>query len=146
MASIWAADSEIELSAWSIETRESRIVFSRLNEWNSFTRHASSCARCRRRNIPYGPSIRSVRVTPVGNLCLQCWLDWAACEVCGVGPVAVDEYVNGVSIVFRGRAICAECLVPTIPSSWNDYLFAFYSTPRSSYQLVFEAYPLTWGE
>jgi hypothetical protein len=64
----------------------------------------------------------------------------------GVGPVAIDEYTNSVAMVFRGKRICAECLVPEIPKSWDDWLFVFFTTPKSSFQRVFEAYPLTWGE
>lgn len=148
MSSSWAAGNEIELATWGAEYRESRIIYARLEEWNGFTEHAPRCVVCRHHNITYGPRQRRVRVTPVGELCLQCWLDWPACEVCGTGPVAVDEYVRGISLVFRGKKICAECLlVPEIsPWEWDLQLLAFFAEPPSSYQRVFEAYPLTWRE
>lgn len=141
----WAAESEQELAQWSHEERESRIVFARLEEWKGFHEHAQVCIRCRRQNLNADIQYTDIRQTIVGELCMQCWLDWPACEVCGVGPAAVDER-GGISLVFQGKVTCADCLVPEIPRAWDDWQLMFFATPKSSYQRVFEAYPLTWGE
>jgi len=73
-----------------------------------------------------------IRRTPLGDCCFSCWLDWDVCEVCGVGAAE-----SGV--VFQGKRICANCLVPEIPSnSWRDWLLYFVYTPRSSFVQVLE--------
>lgn len=142
MTGKWSAHSERELAGWSHAERESRVVFSRLEEWRGFGERAPYCIRCRCQNVHLDPRHSEIKVTPVGRLCLRCWLDWPACDVCGTGPVAVDYYTNGSGIVFRGKQICADCLVPEIPSAWDEWLRWFFATPKSSYQRVFEAYPL----
>jgi hypothetical protein len=162
----WSASDEVVFAGWSHEERESRVVFARLEEWRGFAEKAPVCALCHRQNFLDDPTRAQIRVTPVGELCLRCWLDWPACEVCGTGPIVVDEYIGNVSagwrseargdvlrapekvnrgIFFRGKRICADCLVPEIHGAWSDWLRWFFATPKSSYLRVFEAYPLTWG-
>ena len=141
MADRWAARSEAELAGWSHEERESRVVFSRLEQWKAFHEKAPYCILCRVQNLHAAPGKADIRFTSVGSLCLSCWLDWPACESCGTGAVAVGDRTDR-KIAFRGKQICGDCLVPEIPAAWSDWLMWFYTVPRSSYQRVFEACPL----
>lgn len=109
------------------------IVAWRLQEWKKFT-PAPFCSGvdCRARNVLYSPRRPDIRNTPMGKLCISCWIDWEACEVCGVAPA-----IRGVK--FQGRHICGECLVPDIPNDlWNNWLLVYIYTPRSSFVEVLD--------
>lgn len=42
-------------------------------------------------------------------------------------------------LVFRGKKICANCLVPDVPeAAWRDWLLYFVYTPQSSFVQVME--------
>jgi len=51
------------------------------------------------------------RATPIGILCLECWLDLPSCDECGYLPVVVW---------FRGRSLCHACANPDPDSSYVE--------------------------
>ena len=110
-----------------------QIVAYRLQRWKEFI-PAPACSRraCRARNILHEPHLSDIRATPIGDLCISCWIDWEECGICGLAPAMLE-------FRFRGQYVCEDCLVPEIPSdSWRDWLLYFIYTPRSSLVQVLE--------
>lgn len=117
--------------------QEWEIVAHRLQQWKTYSR-APVCQICRARNSYYDPHKKDIRITPIGDVCLPCWLDRETCEVCGVGPVVPGDSWSR-ALKFQGNKVCYDCLVPDVPmDAWKDWLLYFCYTPKSSFVAILE--------
>lgn len=140
MHSPWAAKEGENPQEWSIEERNSRITYHRLLQWATYKKENVPCLHCRRQGANY-----EIKDTPIGTLCLECWLDWPACEICGVGA---RESVYNDAVTFKGQYLCAECLVPEISDNYKKWSLNEITSMRSNiiyimYDLPVITYRLT---
>jgi hypothetical protein len=93
------------------------------------------------KNAEFVDDSYDIRTTPIGDVCLACWLGRETCQVCGLGPV-VGGFSRVSALEFRGKKICADCLVPEVPlDAWNDWLLFYIYSPQSSFaQVLADAY------
>lgn len=143
MYSPWSAREDEDPATWDKAHHESRILWHRLYVWRTFPILYSHClawlekqqVQCRFSGKTH-PGM--VRRTPLGPMCLSCWLDWPSCDECGVG--AKEPGYDGKT-TFRGRNLCADCLVPDVSEGYIRWSLECMLSLGSSFAYVVDDIP-----
>ncbi len=137
----WAASENENPLLWSKEEATSRRLRWRVLQWKTFPIAlrlnldykkvrciVSKCRAC-------GDDLRE---TPLGTLCLRCWLEWPACEECGVAPR--EPAYDGLA-TFMGRHLCADCLCPPISEGYIQWSLEWWTSFGSGFAMLLSDIP-----
>ena len=108
---------------------DSDLLAGRLRIWNEFQAVAVewTCDKCRKME-------EDLRETPVGALCLDCWLKWEECGECKVGAAMYTH---------RDMRLCLDCYLPPMTKEYLELEKMRFAYGREN-QLYYA--PANWKE
>ena len=141
MLKTWAAKTDENPLRWDAAEATSRRLRWRVLVWPTFLlspRLNDYYQKNRCQKVECRSYCADLRDTPVGRLCLACWLQWPACDECGVAPQ--EPAYDGLG-TFRGKHLCAECLCPPISEGYIRWTLEWWTSFGSGFGMLLNEIP-----